>query len=131
MKKTLILSVAFISLLVFTACSKTSGQKQSLKKEDKNQNYTIKYALKHYKSYDELLKDNHPIQWVLSDKTYVIKGDGSSKHSGGWTFKEGKGVMLRRGHKRGKSIQIDYEITTDNKDVTTLGAIRKAFSEKK
>lgn len=124
MKKSLILSAAFVSFFVFTACSKTNGQKQSINKE-KNQNYTIKYALNHYSSYEDFLDDNHPIQWALSEKTYVLKGDGSSKHAGGWSFKTTKGNMIESGHERGK---IDYIVTTDNKDVTTIGAIKKAFS---
>lgn len=112
----------------FTNKSNVDATKiSSVKKDAENQNYTINYALNHYKSYDEFLKDNQSIQWVLKDQTYVLKGDGSSKHSGGWTFKEGEGPMIQSGHQRGK---VDYIVTTDNRDVTTLGAIKKAFNQK-
>lgn len=134
MKKNIILIVTMLVILLvggsaFKLLQSTNDKntKEIVLKKEKSQNYTISYALHHYKSYDELLKDNKPIQGELSDKTYVIKGDGTPKHSGGWTFKEGKGTMFEISHKKG---QVDYKLTTDNKDVTTLGAIKKAFQEK-
>lgn len=133
-KKMIFLIVASIVIIViggmvFQVSHKTNVKetKISAVKKEKTSNYTINYALKHYDSYEDFLDDNHSIQWALSEKTYVLKGDGSSKHAGGWTFKEGKGNMIQSGHERGK---IDYIVTTDNKDVTTIGAIKKAFSEK-
>lgn len=141
MKKTLTLSIAFVGFFIFTGCG--NGSQKTVKKEEKVQNYTIDYALAHYKNFGDFLKDltmsdyssfeaiaksdNKFIRAGFTKDTYVLKGDGSNKHAGGWWIKQGKGNMIESGHEKGK---VDYIVTTDNRDVTTLGTINKAFNQK-